>query len=62
MEVNRRKMINDDLKKSNKNTKKIDDFCEYFELGAVRRCVNLVDFEKIMLKNEYIFGCKNRLR
>ena len=25
-------------------------FCEYFEFGAVRRCVNLVDLEKINAK------------
>ena len=28
-------------------------FCEYFELGAVRRCVNRVDLEKCF-KNEYL--------
>ena len=29
------------------------NFCEYFELGAVRRCVNLVDLENA-LKNYYL--------
>ena len=29
------------------------NFCEDFEFGAVRRCANLVDLEK-MLKNEYL--------
>ena len=35
--------------------KRLTTFCEYFELGAVRRCVNLVDLEK-MLKNEYLIA------
>ena len=26
--------------------KSLTNFCEYFEFGAVRRCVNLVDLEK----------------
>ena len=26
--------------------KSLTNFCEYSELGAVRRCVNLVDLEK----------------
>ena len=32
-------------------------FCEYFEFGAVRRCVNLVDLEEFTLnslKDEYL--------
>ena len=29
------------------------NFCEYFELGAVRRCVNLVDLERCF-KNDYL--------
>ena len=39
---------------SNKNSKEFDDFCEYFELGAVRRFVYLVDLEKCQKKNEYL--------
>ena len=35
--------------------KKLTNFCEYFEMGAVRRCVNLVDLEKCF-KNEYLFA------
>ena len=34
-------------------------FCEYFELGAVRRCVNLVDTKNA---KKCVSGCKNRLR
>ena len=33
--------------------KSLTNFCEYFEFGAVLRCVNLVDLEKC-LKNEYL--------
>ena len=33
--------------------KSLTNFCEYFEFGAVRRHVNLVDFEK-MPKHEYL--------
>ena len=33
--------------------KSLTNFCEYFELGAVRRFVYLVDLEKC-LKNEYL--------
>ena len=40
--------------------KSLTNFCEYFELGAVRRSVNLVDLEKC-LKNDYLVA-KNRLR
>ena len=29
-----------------KHEKLLTIFCEYFELGALRRCVNLVDLEK----------------
>ena len=29
-----------------KNRKRLTIFCEYFEFGAVRRYVNLVDLEK----------------
>ena len=29
------------------------NFCEYFELGAVRRCANHVDLEKCF-KNKYL--------
>ena len=38
---------------SNTNSKTFDEFCEYFELGAVRRCVNLVDLEKCK-KHDYL--------
>ena len=38
---------------SNKIRKSLTNFCEYFEFGAVRRCVNLVDLEQC-LKNEYV--------
>ena len=30
--------------------KRLTNFCEYFELGAVRRCVNLVDLVKCLKK------------
>ena len=33
--------------------KRLTNFCEYFEFGAVRRCVNLVDLEKCF-NNEYL--------
>ena len=33
--------------------KSLTNFCEYFEFGAVRRYVNLVDLEKCF-KNEYL--------
>ena len=33
-----------------KMRKKFDDFCEYFEFGAVRRCANLVDLAKCFKK------------
>ena len=29
-----------------KYEKKFDEFCEYFELGAVRNCVTLLDLGK----------------
>ena len=29
-----------------KNKEKLTKFCEYLELGEVRRCVTLVDLEK----------------
>ena len=38
-------------RKSNKIRKRLTDFYEYFELGAVRSCVILVDFEK-MVQND----------
>ena len=33
--------------------KRFTSFCEYFDLGAVRRYVNLVDLEKC-LKDKYL--------
>ena len=33
-----------------KTRKKFDDFYEYFEFGAVLRCVNLVDLENAFKK------------
>ena len=46
---------------SNKIIKKGTNLCEYFEFGAVQRCVNLVDLEKFC-KMSTVFGCKNRPR
>ena len=40
---------------SNKNSEKFDEFCEYFELGAVRRCVNFAELEKCF-KIEYLIA------
>ena len=35
--------------------KSLTNFCVYFEFGAVRRCANLVDLAKILMKKkEYL--------
>ena len=39
---------------SNKIRQSLTKFCEYFELGAVRRCVNLVDLEKCFKMNIWL--------
>ena len=34
--------------------KSLTKCCSNFEFGAVQMCVNLVELEKILLKNEYV--------